>query len=76
MICNISSILCIILLATNNGVLDYLQVDLPMLSLEDLESNDDGTRGFEALVVNDPSLDEFLQIARCIALDCPSFQQC
>uniref|UniRef100_M4EPL8 Uncharacterized protein n=1 Tax=Brassica campestris TaxID=3711 RepID=M4EPL8_BRACM len=53
----------------------YCWVDLPMLSLEDLESNDDGTRGFEALVVNDPSLDEFLQIARCIALDCPSFQQ-
>ncbi|CAN7057483.1 unnamed protein product [Brassica oleracea var. botrytis] len=44
-------------------------------SLEDLESN----RGFEAVVVNrpiDPSLDEFLQIAQCIALDFPSFQHC
>lgn len=54
------------------------QGDMPVPSLEDLESNH-GTRGFEAVVVNrpiDPSLDEFLQIARCIALDCPSFQQC
>ncbi|CAH2038542.1 unnamed protein product [Thlaspi arvense] len=45
-----------------------------MPSLEDLESNH-GTRGFEAVVVNrpiDPSLDELLQIAQCIALDCPA----
>ncbi|XP_019098906.1 PREDICTED: serine/threonine-protein kinase EDR1-like isoform X2 [Camelina sativa] len=45
-----------------------------MPSLEDLESNH-GTPGFEAVVVNrpiDPSLDELLQIAQCIALDCPT----
>lgn len=50
------------------------QGDMPVPSLEDLESNH-GTRGFEAVVVNrpiDPSLDEFLQIAQCIALDCHS----
>ncbi|CAN6893320.1 unnamed protein product [Brassica oleracea] len=42
------------------------QGDMPVPSLEDLESNH-GTRGFEAVVVNrpiDPSLDEFLQIAQ------------
>ncbi|CAN8294940.1 unnamed protein product [Cochlearia groenlandica] len=46
--------------------------DMP--SLEDLESNH-GTPGFEAVVVNrpiDPSLDELLQIAQCIAMDCPT----
>ncbi|CAA7053306.1 unnamed protein product [Microthlaspi erraticum] len=45
-----------------------------MPSLENLESNQ-GTPGFEAVVVNrsiDPSLDELLQIAQCIALDCPT----
>ncbi|EOA39603.1 hypothetical protein CARUB_v10008230mg [Capsella rubella] len=45
-----------------------------MPSLEDLESNH-GTPGFEAVVVNrpiDPSLDELLQIAQCIALDFPT----
>ncbi|KAF2588091.1 hypothetical protein F2Q70_00038769 [Brassica cretica] len=50
------------------------QGDMPMESLEDLESNH-GTRGFEAVVVNQPigpSLDELLQVAQCIALDCHS----
>ncbi|XP_010532192.1 PREDICTED: serine/threonine-protein kinase EDR1 [Tarenaya hassleriana] len=44
-----------------------------MPSLADLESNH-ATPGFEAVVVNrtiDPSLDELLQVAQCIALDCP-----
>lgn len=45
-----------------------------MPSLEDLESNH-GTPGFEAVVVNrpiDPSLRELLEIAECIAVDCPT----
>ncbi|XP_057495793.1 serine/threonine-protein kinase EDR1-like isoform X1 [Actinidia eriantha] len=43
-----------------------------MPSLADLETNR-GSSGFEVIVVNrtiDPSLEELLQIAQCIALDC------
>ncbi|KAK9067483.1 hypothetical protein SSX86_014813 [Deinandra increscens subsp. villosa] len=44
-----------------------------MPSLLDLETNP-GSSGFEVVVVNrkiDPSLEELLQIAHCLALDCP-----
>ena len=44
-----------------------------MPSLMDLESNA-GNSGFEVIVVNrtiDPALEELLQIAHCVALDCP-----
>lgn len=43
-----------------------------MPSLTDLETNP-GSSGLEVIVVNrtiDPSLEELLQIAHCIALDC------
>lgn len=45
-----------------------------MPSLSDLETNV-GSSGFEAVMVNrtiDPSLEELVQIAQCIALDCPA----
>ncbi|KAK1432522.1 hypothetical protein QVD17_09419 [Tagetes erecta] len=45
-----------------------------MPSLLDLE-RDPGSSGFEVIVVNrtiDPALEELLQVAHCIALDCPS----
>ncbi|KAF5791081.1 putative protein kinase TKL-CTR1-DRK-2 family [Helianthus annuus] len=44
-----------------------------MPSLLDLET-DAGSSGFEVIVVNktvDPALEELLQVAHCIALDCP-----
>ncbi|XP_076913591.1 serine/threonine-protein kinase EDR1-like [Bidens hawaiensis] len=44
-----------------------------MPSLSDLET-DPATSGFEVVLVNrtiDPALEELLQIAQCIALDCP-----
>ncbi|KAI3515152.1 hypothetical protein L1887_13904 [Cichorium endivia] len=44
-----------------------------MPSLSDLET-DSQTSGFEVIIVNrtiDPALEELLQIAHCIALDCP-----
>ncbi|XP_061348416.1 serine/threonine-protein kinase EDR1-like [Gastrolobium bilobum] len=44
-----------------------------MPSLTDLEANP-GNSGFEAVIVNhtiDPALEELLQVAQCIALDCP-----
>ncbi|GKV27433.1 hypothetical protein SLEP1_g36605 [Rubroshorea leprosula] len=44
-----------------------------MLSLADLETNL-GNYGFEVVIVNrtiDPVLEELMQIAHCIALDCP-----
>ncbi|KAI3725767.1 hypothetical protein L1987_65559 [Smallanthus sonchifolius] len=44
-----------------------------MPSLLDLET-DPGTSGFEVIVVNrtiDPALEELLQVAHCVALDCP-----
>lgn len=44
-----------------------------MPSITDLETNL-GSSGFEVVMVNqriDPSLEELLQIAHCIALDCP-----
>ncbi|XP_076933584.1 serine/threonine-protein kinase EDR1-like [Bidens hawaiensis] len=44
-----------------------------MPSFSDLET-DPGTSGFEVILVNrtiDPALEELLQIAHCIALDCP-----
>lgn len=44
-----------------------------MPSLSDLET-DSGSSGFEVVIVNkviDPALEELLQIAHCIALDCP-----
>ncbi|XAR54550.1 Non-specific serine/threonine protein kinase [Bertholletia excelsa] len=43
-----------------------------MPSLADLETNS-GSSGFEVIIVNrtiDPSLEELLQVAQCIALDC------
>ncbi|CAK9187174.1 unnamed protein product [Ilex paraguariensis] len=45
-----------------------------MPSLTDLENNP-GTSGFEVVIVNrtvDHALEELLQIAHCIALDCPA----
>ncbi|KAK3011260.1 hypothetical protein RJ639_010611 [Escallonia herrerae] len=45
-----------------------------MPSLADLESNSGGS-GFEVVIVNrtiDPPLEELVQIAHCIALDCPT----
>ncbi|XP_071731182.1 serine/threonine-protein kinase EDR1-like [Rutidosis leptorrhynchoides] len=42
-------------------------------SLSDLET-DPGTSGFEVIIVNktvDPALEELLQVAHCIGLDCP-----
>lgn len=44
-----------------------------MPSLADLETNL-GNNGFEVVIVNrtiDPALEELIQIAQCIALDCP-----
>nr|XP_043614614.1 serine/threonine-protein kinase EDR1 [Erigeron canadensis] len=44
-----------------------------MPSLSDLET-DPGNSGFEVVIVNrtiDPALEELLQVAHCIALDCP-----
>ena len=44
-----------------------------MPSLTDLEANS-GSSGFEVVLVNrtiDPALEELVQIAHCIALDCP-----
>lgn len=44
-----------------------------MPSLADLETNSGGS-SFEVVIVNrtiDPALDELVQIAHCIALDCP-----
>lgn len=44
-----------------------------MPCLTDLEDNL-GSSGFEALLVNrtvDPALEELIQVAQCIALDCP-----
>ncbi|KAJ9557593.1 hypothetical protein OSB04_012207 [Centaurea solstitialis] len=44
-----------------------------MPSLSDLET-DTGSSGFEVIIVNraiDPALEELLQVAHCIALDCP-----
>lgn len=44
-----------------------------MPSLTDLETNM-GSSGFEVLLVNqtiDPALEELVQVAQCIALDCP-----
>jgi len=45
-----------------------------MPSLTDLETNASSS-GFEAVIVNrkiDPTLEELMQIAQCIALDCPA----
>lgn len=45
-----------------------------MPSLTDLETNA-ASSGFEAVIVNrkiDPALEELMQIAQCIALDCPA----
>ncbi|GLT30306.1 hypothetical protein SLA2020_051100 [Shorea laevis] len=45
-----------------------------MPSLADLETNL-GNYGFEVVIVNrtiDPVLEEMVQIAHCIALDCPA----
>lgn len=44
-----------------------------MPSLADLETNPSGS-SFEVVIVNrtiDPALEELLQVAHCIALDCP-----
>lgn len=45
-----------------------------MPSLTDLETNP-ASSGFEAVIVNqaiDPALEELVQVAQCIALDCPA----
>ncbi|OMO96432.1 hypothetical protein COLO4_15253 [Corchorus olitorius] len=55
-------------LSTDSGI----QGKMP--SLADLEANH-GNSGFEVVIVNrtiDPALEELLQIAHCITLDCPA----
>ncbi|KAJ7973436.1 MAP kinase kinase kinase-like protein [Quillaja saponaria] len=55
------------------GLSNYSSIQGNMPSLRDLESNT-GNSGFEVVIVNrtiDPSLEELVQIAQCIALDCP-----
>ncbi|GJW41818.1 serine/threonine-protein kinase EDR1 [Tanacetum coccineum] len=56
------------------GISTEMASQVKMPSLSDLET-DPGTSGFEVIIVNrtiDPPLEELLQIAHCIALDCPS----
>lgn len=55
------------------GISAEMASQVKMPSLSDLET-DPGTSGFEVIIVNrtiDPPLQELLQIAHCIALDCP-----
>nr|GEU64980.1 serine/threonine-protein kinase EDR1 [Tanacetum cinerariifolium] len=55
------------------GISTEMASQVKMPSLSDLET-DPGTSGFEVIIVNrtiDPPLEELLQIAHCIALDCP-----